>query len=591
MNRRPSESHRRLRDWAASACDEGWLDPAHRDALDRVETPGASALFAAGPRRPLVVGFFGGTGVGKSSLLNRIAGHAVARVGVERPTSHEVTFYVHESVALAELPSELPVDQTRIARHRADSWQDVVWVDAPDLDSVEEKNRRLALAWLPHLDLLVYVISPERYRDDVGWRVLMDRRERHGWIFVLNRADEASPQQLDDLRRILARAGFESPLIFPTVCSPAAAHSGVPDRFDDFARTIEAVRDANGGQELQRQAERAHAAELKSVAAAWLSRFGTPALWDQVRRDLSAGWTETTRTIADGGAYAVRIAAGRFAVRSGGFDWARHGVRLLSRLRDPRTGADDGANTASDAPHDRAATPPLPTNVELRELVAPIWDAWSDGKLAVETTRLEIALRERGIAPGPALRAAEDVLETAGDVARAKMEDHLRRALAEPGTRWQRIGRRITGFLTPVLPTLALCWVAYSTVTGFHRGVSGQADFFGTNFLISAAMLVFVAWAVPFALDQYLRPSLERSAQAAIERGRALAMEEVGAQLEIALRSVADRAAALQHELREHVESLERTAETRPAPLPDTLRPLLAAVRPAESAKAASMNA
>ena len=36
--------------------------------------------------RPLVVGLFGGTGVGKSSLLNRLAGSDIARTGVVRPT-------------------------------------------------------------------------------------------------------------------------------------------------------------------------------------------------------------------------------------------------------------------------------------------------------------------------------------------------------------------------------------------------------------------------------------------------------------------------------------------------------------------------
>ena len=45
--------------------------------------------------RPLVVGLFGGTGVGKSSLLNRLADADIARTGVVRPTSMEITVYLH----------------------------------------------------------------------------------------------------------------------------------------------------------------------------------------------------------------------------------------------------------------------------------------------------------------------------------------------------------------------------------------------------------------------------------------------------------------------------------------------------------------
>ena len=66
-----------LADWAGGAARAGWLDA---DAPERlagasVATPGA--LYDAA-ERPLVVGLFGGTGVGKSALLNRIAGREIA---------------------------------------------------------------------------------------------------------------------------------------------------------------------------------------------------------------------------------------------------------------------------------------------------------------------------------------------------------------------------------------------------------------------------------------------------------------------------------------------------------------------------------
>ena len=209
---------RRARAWFARAHSAGWLDEDDLARLAAVEQDAPEDLFVAGQARPLVVACFGGTGVGKSSLLNRLAGETIARTGVERPTSFEATVYVHESIALADLPAHLPMEAERIKRHRSAAHRNVLWIDAPDIDSTAEANRRAALAWLPHVDLVCYVVSPERYRDDVGWRVLRQRGHQHGWIFVLNRWDEGDPRQAEDFARMLREAGFDAPLLLRTCC-------------------------------------------------------------------------------------------------------------------------------------------------------------------------------------------------------------------------------------------------------------------------------------------------------------------------------------------------------------------------------------
>ena len=107
----------RARAWFEQTHADGWTTDADQQRLDAVEQRGSSDLFETTDSRPLVVAFFGGTGVGKSSLLNRVAGAWIARVGVERPTSTEVAIYVHESVPLAKLPEALPVDQVEVKRH------------------------------------------------------------------------------------------------------------------------------------------------------------------------------------------------------------------------------------------------------------------------------------------------------------------------------------------------------------------------------------------------------------------------------------------------------------------------------------------
>src|SRR5512137_2909472 len=90
---------RSARDWAQRAVDQHWLQPSDLRELTALESRSPGALFEPGSHRPLVAAFFGGTGVGKSSLLNRLAGQPVARTGVERPTSREVSVYLHDSIS------------------------------------------------------------------------------------------------------------------------------------------------------------------------------------------------------------------------------------------------------------------------------------------------------------------------------------------------------------------------------------------------------------------------------------------------------------------------------------------------------------
>lgn len=568
----------RLAEWTAIALAEGWIHAADRDRLANVERGRCQALFASGQTRPLVVGLFGGTGVGKSSLLNRIADAAVARVGVERPTSHEVTLYVHRDVALADLPPDLPADQVRVVRHQCDRWREVLWVDSPDLDSVDERNRMCTLSWLPHLHLLIYVASPERYRDDVGWRVLRDRFNRHGWIFVLNRCDESEPAQRDDFEDQLQRAGFEQPLLLRTCCRAGAAPE-FDDEFNQLVDAIDAIRAAHGGAELERVAQRATAAELARELGLLRTRFGTPDDWRRLSADFSRAWDETRETISLGTEHAIGIAARRCAARqvapeSGFLPRLLRSVAVRPAGRssaEPDRFAGRGPDAISDE-----ADRPTPA-AELQRLTESIWDEWCQTKLQARVDGLEVALQTNGLAPRPLLQRLAVPAANVRRRAAALMEDGLRRALAAPGAEWQRALRRVVHVLMLVLPALALTWIAYATVIGFHRGVSGAAPFHDTRFVVSSIMLLLVAWGIPFALDRLLRPSLERCAQRALQAAREQVLEETRTRFELALGESAAAAtarwSAAQTLIDEFLDFTRAAAEVAPAPL----RRLLAA--------------
>ena len=111
------------RRWVEQAQASGWIDAAAASELSHFDTRAPDALFpssiqgTSNPTRPLIVAFMGGTGVGKSSLLNRLAGKAIAKSGIVRPTSREVTLFHHHSVAMQQLPEQLPLAKVNVSQH------------------------------------------------------------------------------------------------------------------------------------------------------------------------------------------------------------------------------------------------------------------------------------------------------------------------------------------------------------------------------------------------------------------------------------------------------------------------------------------
>lgn len=160
-----------------------------------------------------VVALVGGTGSGKSSLFNAISGLDFADVGVIRPTTAQTAACTWGSRA-AELLDFLGVAANRRIQRESvldhDAHTDLhglVLLDLPDHDSVEEGHARQVDRLVPLVDLLIWVVDPQKYADNVlheGYlRTLVQRQE--SMLVVVNQVDTIPEQTQDQVRQDVAR--------------------------------------------------------------------------------------------------------------------------------------------------------------------------------------------------------------------------------------------------------------------------------------------------------------------------------------------------------------------------------------------------
>ena len=210
---------------------------------------------------PLLAVVGGSTGAGKSTLVNSLVGARVSEPGVLRPTTR--------SPVLVHHPDDLDwFDQQRIlpelertSRSTDDPGalqlvastqmpQGLALLDAPDIDSVVERNRSLAAQLLAAADLWLFVTSAARYADQVPWGFLKQAAERSAAVAIV--LDRTSPAALSEvsghLARMLTQRGLkDSPLFTVPEASldeqgllPAAAVEDIRGWLHELGADVEA---------------------------------------------------------------------------------------------------------------------------------------------------------------------------------------------------------------------------------------------------------------------------------------------------------------------------------------------------------------
>lgn len=321
-----------------------------------------------------VVALAGATGSGKSSLFNSLARFEMSPVGVRRPTTgvtHACVWGPLEGAAqlldwVGVLPRHRFVRESALDGADEAALHGLVLLDLPDLDSVERTHRLEVDRLLGLVDLVVWVVDPQKYADRALHRGYLQefRRHRDITVVVLNQTDRLPPAEVPrvvaDLRRLLDADDLAG---VPVLATSALTDAGT-------APLREALERAVG----ERQAAlRRLSGDLDAVVETLTGLVGTAPVADDVDRPTMRRLIEALATAAGVSAVAeaTEQAYRHRAAAATGWPLARAWQRLrpdpLRRLRLPRPDDQIGRPEHGDdgRPRTPAASVSEPTSAQL----------------------------------------------------------------------------------------------------------------------------------------------------------------------------------------------------------------------------------
>ncbi|MFC6851617.1 GTPase [Aquipuribacter hungaricus] len=202
------------------------LEPGLRQrAEDEVGRTGARAALGSAHT---VVALAGATGSGKSSLFNAVAGFTISTVGVRRPTTSHPVACVWGTGAdplldWLQVPSRhRTVHDSELAGGPGSAMTGLVLLDMPDHDSRELAHRADVDRLVDVIDLIVWVVDPQKYADEALHADYLRRLRGHDdvLIVVLNQVDRLGTAEreavMGDLRRLVREDGLPAATVMAT---------------------------------------------------------------------------------------------------------------------------------------------------------------------------------------------------------------------------------------------------------------------------------------------------------------------------------------------------------------------------------------
>ncbi|CAN5667709.1 50S ribosome-binding GTPase [soil metagenome] len=194
-----------------------------------------------------VVALAGPTGSGKSSLFNCLVGEPLAPVGVRRPTTSAARACVWGVDEAGPLLDWLGA----ASRHRLGQvdpdMEGLVLLDLPDYDSVEMAHRLEVDRILELVDLLGWLLDPQKYADAALHEGYLRRLSAYDEVMLvaLNQVDRLDPSARQrcraHLQGLLAGDGMQA---VPVMVTSAATGEGVGDLRSVLSKRVAARRAA-----------------------------------------------------------------------------------------------------------------------------------------------------------------------------------------------------------------------------------------------------------------------------------------------------------------------------------------------------------
>jgi GTPase Era involved in 16S rRNA processing len=201
-----------------------------------------------------VVALAGPTGSGKSSLFNAIAGVDLSRTGVHRPTTAHPLACVWGPDGAQPLLDWLGIPRRHQlgretvldsgSQHELDG---LILLDLPDQDSTDLAHRLEADRLVKLVDLLVWVVDPQKYADASLHQGYLQPLATHAVVTlcVLNQVDRLAPAAVEqcvaDLRKLVVADGLAGVEILAT---SAATGAGIRALRETLANRVQEKRAA-----------------------------------------------------------------------------------------------------------------------------------------------------------------------------------------------------------------------------------------------------------------------------------------------------------------------------------------------------------
>jgi len=277
-----------LQHWVTELRKRGLGDPAGIEQLEATLAQARGERLDVSIDPFLVVMLCGPTAVGKSSLINALAREEISRPGLGAATKAAV-LYVHERDDVSRLfeygeaLGQLARQPHTVIRHQRDELLHKVIIDTPDIDSVMRQHREQTAALVHAADVVLFVVSPEKYKTLDAMQWVAQQRSRRALAFVLNKWDregiglqyDRREEVVKDYQNVLAEGGFPTPVLFK-----------VSSLIDSSSHQLGDAAAADGGGQLQ---------ELRAWLERGLNRSVSEMIQNRRRR---AAWGRIAAAVA-----------------------------------------------------------------------------------------------------------------------------------------------------------------------------------------------------------------------------------------------------------------------------------------------------